>query len=215
VLKTPSNRCLARVTANPAEMYICNDGEVQIYNQIWMCSNLDVVTYRNGDTIPEVKDSKEWTNTKSGAWCYYNNDPAMGAIYGKLYNWKAVIDLRGLAPEGWHIAADSDWIELEHNLGGANVAGGKLKLNGTRENGNGLWYAPNTDATNESGFTALPAGIRLYDGTFLNVGYDTYWWLIDIPPYTSWYRRVNDYNGLIEKGSYMGENGFSVRCVKD
>lgn len=81
---------------------------VTIGAQTWSGYNLDVTTYRNGDAIPQVTDLTTWLNTTTGAWCYYNNDPAMGPIYGKLYNWYAVNDSRGLAPTGWHIPTDAE-----------------------------------------------------------------------------------------------------------
>jgi uncharacterized protein (TIGR02145 family) len=88
-----------------------NYATVTIGTQVWMTKNLDVDRYRNGDIIPEVKDSIAWANLKTGAWCYYNNDPELGKIYGKLYNWYAVNDPRGLAPAGYHIPTDAEWTE--------------------------------------------------------------------------------------------------------
>ena len=149
----------------------------------WL-KNLDVTTYRNGDPIPQVTSPTEWENLTTGAWCYYKNDPAYGAIYGKIYNGYAVTDPRGLAPEGWHIPNNAEWIELVNCLGGASVAGGALKSTGTIEldpNGlidelAGLWATPNTGATNSSGFTALPSGFRGYQGWFGRAGFDADWW---------------------------------------
>jgi uncharacterized protein (TIGR02145 family) len=125
---------------------------VVIGTQQWTDKNLDVLTYRNGDLIPQVKDSTAWAALTTGAWCYFNNDPSgYGAIYGKIYNWYAVNDPRGLAPLGWHIATSDEFETLRNALGGSAVAGGKLKTAGT-----GRWISPNTGATNESGFSALP-----------------------------------------------------------
>ena len=124
--------------------------------QTWMLKNLDVDRYRNGDPIPKVTDPSIWTSLTTGAYCYYNNDSATyAATYGKLYNWYAVHDPRGLAPEGWHIPSDAEWATLETCLGGSSVAGGKMKETGTTH-----WTAPNTDATNSSGFAGLPGGFR-------------------------------------------------------
>lgn len=103
---------------------------VKIGTQIWMTENLNVSTFRNGDAIPEAKTNEEWEQAgqnKQPAWCYYNNDPKNGAKYGKLYNWFAVNDSRGLAPEGWHIPTDYEWTVLTDYLGGGEFAGGKLK----------------------------------------------------------------------------------------
>jgi uncharacterized protein (TIGR02145 family) len=194
---------------------------VKIGTQVWMKKNLDVDKYRNGDPIPQVKDASQWTKLKSGAWCYYHNDPATGKIYGKLYNWFAVNDPRGLAPEGWHIATDEEWTALTGFLGSDSTAGGKLKESGTTH-----WQKPNTGATNESGFTALPGGYRLIDGTFNNIGKYGYWWTSTKSEIVNpWYRNLTYIHSVINRnnGSMKGETaprsvneaGFSVRCVKD
>ena len=186
----------------------CNS--VTIGTQKWMIVNLDIVTYRNGDTIPQVTDPKAWQGLTTGAWCYYNNDAAIGAKYGKLYNWYAVIDSRGLAPQGWHIATAEEWLTLTTFLGGPEF-GGKLKEAGTLN-----WQSPNTSATNETGFSALPGGWRYDDGRFSDVGSDGNWWLI---PYSN--NGASNYNRLhYNYGALIGNRaaykvGFSVRCIKD
>ena len=153
----------------------CNtpqDTTVSICDQVWMKKNLDVDHYRNGDPIPQVTDPTQWANLTTGAWCYYNNDPANRTTYGKIYNWYAVNDSRGLAPVGWHIPTDAEWTELENCLGGESVAGGKMKETGTTH-----WLSPNTGATNESGFTALPGGSRSYmNGLYYEIGQSGAWW---------------------------------------
>ena len=121
--------------------------------QRWIKENLNVATYRNGDIIPQVTDPTAWAALTTGAWCYPNNDPANEAIYGKLYNWYAVNDSRGLAPQGWHVATDAELTTLGTNLGGDNVAEGKMKSTGTS-----YWARTNTDATNSSVFSGLPGG---------------------------------------------------------
>ena len=99
--------------------------DVTIGRQTWTGKNLDLESYRNGDAIPQVQDKKAWSNLKTGAWCYYENYTANGTTYGKLYNWYAVIDPRGLAPEGYHIPTDEEWTILSENLG--DEAGTKMK----------------------------------------------------------------------------------------
>ncbi|MEI6089826.1 MAG: FISUMP domain-containing protein [bacterium] len=218
--QTPSDICLVRVTANAMANAIivpeCKNGRITIGNQTWMCRNLDVTTYRDGTPIPEVTNSSEWANLKTGAWCYYNNDPAMGAIYGKLYNWYAVNDSRGLAPEGWHIPSDKEWNILSDFLGGADIAAGKLKSKGTIEAGDGLWNSPNSGATNESGFSALPGGARCQHGTFCWIGDYGYWSM------SNKYDASNQSGIIISGGSTnIGGSfgpkdvGLSVRCLKD
>ncbi len=140
---------------------------VSICCQSWMTTNLDVDHYRNGDPIPHVTDPTEWKNLTTGAYCYYANDSAKyAAVYGKLYNWYVVNDPRGLAPEGWHVPTDFEWTTLTDCLGGVSVAGGPMKETGTSH-----WILPNEGATNESGFTGLPGGVRSsQDGSFFDLG---------------------------------------------
>ncbi len=141
---------------------------VRIGDQFWQAKNLDVAVFRNGDAIPEVKSHQEWEQAgKDGkpAWCYYHNDRALGRHYGRLYNWHAVNDPRGLAPKGWHVPTNDDWNLLEWHLGGAG-AGGRLKCNvGWNNGGNG---------SNDSKFCALPGGYRDRNGSFIGAGEDTY-----------------------------------------
>ena len=198
--------------------YYDNNGKLLAHfnydGKIWLDRNLDVSRYRNGDLIPEVQDPNEWRYLKSGAWCYYNNDPIYGAIYGKLYNWYAVNDPRGLAPDGYHIPSDFEWSIITAYLGGDFVAGDKMK-----ETGIDHWHSPNERATNESGFTGLPGGIRNYNGDFFNINFSGNWWSssknLDIPNWA--YSSYIDYDfsiAFINKNTDK-PNGLSVRCIKD
>ncbi|WP_298221700.1 fibrobacter succinogenes major paralogous domain-containing protein [Flavobacterium sp.] len=184
---------------------------VQIGTQIWMTKNLNVSKYRNGDPIPQITDMTQWRYATTGAWCYYNNDPANGAKYGKLYNWYAVNDSRGLTPEGWHIPNDDEWNVLNTFLGGSSIAGGKMKEVGTTH-----WLSPNSGATNINGFTALPGGSRGIWGEFQYIREKGCWWS------TSTFGTVNTYRWeLVYQyqffNKYIGNRstGFSVRCIKD
>jgi uncharacterized protein (TIGR02145 family) len=189
---------------------------VKIGSQVWMLKNLNVDHYRNGDSIIEVREDEKWYNLSTGACCYYNNDTANGATYGKLYNWYAVNDPRGLAPAGWHIPTNAEWKELVNYFGSASVAGGKLKSTGTYEDGNGLWRSPNTDASNESGFTALPGDYRLNIGTFRTVGYYGAWWSsTDTTSSEAWGIFMYYDKSLLNNWYYNKNNGYSVRCIKD
>ncbi|NCU33313.1 MAG: hypothetical protein EOM23_10400, partial [Candidatus Moranbacteria bacterium] len=147
---------------------------VTIGDQLWMAKNLNVDKFRNGDPIPHAQTAEEWLHAGENgqpAWCYYDNDPANGKIYGKLYNWYAVRDWRGLAPEGWRVPSDEDWEELIDLIGGEEGAGGKLKATDTT-----YWKSPNFGATNETGFTGLPGGGRGGSGSFGGVGgYGNFW----------------------------------------
>ena len=184
---------------------------IVIGTQQWMEKNLDVVTYRNGDIIPQVTDATEWAALTTGAWCYYNNDVANGAIYGKMYNWYAVNDPRELAPTGWHVPTDAEWTTLTTTLGGDSAAGGKMKSVGTTR-----WTTPNTSATNESGFSGHPGGYRNNFGTFFNIGNYVFWWSSTQNDTTVvWYRFLN-YNIGNAYSYYTYKNyGFSVRCLRD
>jgi uncharacterized protein (TIGR02145 family) len=202
---------------------------VTIGTQIWSSTNLDVTTYRDGTPIPQVTDPTQWANLTSGAWCYYNNDPANGATYGKLYNWYAVAGIhdaaslndpsvrKQLAPQGWHIPSDAEWTSLTTFLGGESIAGDKMKSTGTIQAGTGLWQSPNTSATNESGFSGLPAGYRYVIGTFYDIGYNGHWWSSSENNTTiAWYRWLNCINGFVDRDNDGNKTyGFSVRCLRD
>jgi uncharacterized protein (TIGR02145 family) len=185
---------------------------IKIGTQIWSVKNLDVAYFRNGDPIPEVKTNEEWKKAgenKQPAWCYYNNDPANGKKYGKLYNWYAVNDKRGLAPAGWHIPSDKEWQKLVDYLGGKEAADGKMKSTS-------YWESPNNGATNSSGFTGLPAGYRYYNGPFDNIGYFGYFWSsTEYTTGTAWYSGLHYNNSDAGRNNVSKENGFSVRCVRD
>jgi uncharacterized protein (TIGR02145 family) len=223
VPRIESNKFLARVTAKAqlASSY-CANGDVEIGKQVWMGCNLDVETYRDGTPIPEVQDKTVWDTLTTGAWCYYNNDPANGDIYGKLYNWYAVNDPRGLAPDGWHIPSDAEWKEMEILLGMTQSEADGSGYRGTDEGGKlkeaGLshWQSPNTGATNSSGFSALPGGYRGINGAFLLIGSNGYWWSSSESNSTyAWWRLLYYDNSYIYRSSHGKGNGFSVRCVRD
>ena len=190
-------------------LFVFNECEVLIGDQIWMCKNLDLERYRNGDIIKNCITDDEWAkadSNKEGAWCYMGNSDSMGVIFGKLYNWYAVNDPRGLAPEGWHIPSNDEWTTLVNFLGGESVAGGKIK-----DVGISILRRPNSGATNESGFTALPGGFRIYGGTFFNLYGSAMWWTST----DGYYRRV-DYNSRkVTTFTGPGGIGHSVRCIKN
>ena len=179
---------------------------VVIGTQQWMEKNLDVLTYRNGDVIPQVTDANAWAGLTTGAWCWYSNSADNGAIYGKLYNWYAVNDPRGLAPQGWHIPSNGEWTTLRTLLGGELVAGGKAKTTGVTK-----WASPNSDASNESGFAGLPGGIRADDGSFLYVGTWGIWWNATADGCPTLY----SYNKTMDIVNSDKKHGQSVRCIRD
>jgi uncharacterized protein (TIGR02145 family) len=188
---------------------------VQIGNQCWTQSNLKVSKYRNGDNIPTGLSDVQWGSTSSGAYAIYNNDPANDGLYGKLYNWYAVTDSRGLCPTGWHVPSDAEWTMLTTFLGGESVAGGAMKSTATQPTPGG-WNAPNTGATNSSGFTGLPGGYRDSGGGFGNLGDYGYWWSSsDAGSGFAWVRYLIYGNASAYRNYYYLRGGFSVRCARD
>ncbi len=246
-LSKTSNQYLFRVTGENIENYEQNitllsnkvlnitvirtvtdiDGHVyrtvKIGDQRWMAENLKVTQYRNGDPISQIIDHTEWIRITTGAYCNYGNDTSNVSTYGRLYNWYAIDDERGLAPEGWHVPTDEEWKQLEINLGMSrleaddegwrgSIGGGKLKHAETL-----YWQSPNTGATNESGFSALPGGYRLsVYGKFSSMGNYAYFWTASaFDNGGAWSRSLNTHSSGIGR-SYGSENyGFSVRCIKD
>jgi len=175
----------------------------------WTAENLSTDRYRNGDQIPQVMDPVEWGSLKTGAWCYYENRDENGVTYGKLYNWYAVSDPRGLAPEGWHVASDIEWQELVETLGGEKAAGTKLKSKV-------LWKLPLVGADNSSGFTAIPSGYRSSNGSFALLGTNSsFWTSTENNGYSAWYRDMYNTFSAVYRINSTKTQGFAVRCVKD
>jgi uncharacterized protein (TIGR02145 family) len=173
-------------------------GLVKIGTQIWMSKNLDVSTYRNGDPIQYARTLEQWVDAArkgEGAWCYYDHDPKNGAIYGKLYNWYAVNDSRGLSPAGYHLPTDLEWSLLSENLGGEEIAGFKMKsTSGWANGGNG---------DNNSGFNGLPGGFCNSNGNLGNItGYGYFW-------------SSSENSTRVNKDYYYEDQGLSVRCLRD
>lgn len=184
---------------------------VTIGNQVWLVENLKVTHYRNGEPVELVTDNDAWGNLTSGAYCNYEHSSAHADVYGRLYNWFAVNDNRNLAPEGWHVASDEEWSTLSATVGGDAIAGGKLKEAGITH-----WHEPNADATNESGFSALPGGHRDYAGIYTYINYGGGWWCSTGENYNDAWIRYMDY-GAFDTWRYLEDKryGRSVRCVKD
>lgn len=189
---------------------------VKIGDQTWMAENLNVGHYRNGDPIPQVNESDQWRKLETGAWCYYNNDSTNGEKYGKLYNWYAVIDPRGLAPVGWHIPSNDEWNQLNNYLGGDRVSGGKLKDKNS-------WEISNTEVSNSSGFGALAGGHRYGIGEYFDVGLKgSFWTSKEHYAYDLFYNKpfadlyyLSYNNSFLEYAYFKKSMGMSVRCIKD
>jgi uncharacterized protein (TIGR02145 family) len=215
---------IGRINFNPNIAYgslTDQDGNtyktVTIGAQVWMAENLKTTKFRNGDPIPNVADNTEWENLATGGYCTYDNDLKNLTAYGHLYNWYSVNDPRNIAPEGWHVASDSEWTTLNNYLGGGIAAGEKLKETGTIH-----WSVDNSE-TNESGFTALPGGFRnnmtfagqkaLYH--YSDIGLDGYWWTSTESESTGAIIRFFAYDNTLLTRSFLSHYGCSVRCVKD
>ena len=205
--------------ADPSAIVIDIDGNiyntVQIGTQTWMAGNLRTSRYNDGTPIANITDNTEWNNLTSGAYSWYDNDSTSYEIpYGKLYNWHTV-NTGKLCPAGWHVANEDEWLALRDFLGGSSAAGGKLKATGTIENGDGLWIAPNTGATNSTGFNGLPGGRRYGDGSFEQKGIRGSWWSsLDTPGFAFFWSLSNS-SGSLNGASQSFNNGMSVRCIKD
>jgi uncharacterized protein (TIGR02145 family) len=196
---------------------------IKIGNQVWMAENLKTTKYRNGENIPFVSGKDPWASRavpKLPAYCNSGDDPGTVAVYGRLYNWHAVNDRRGLAPAGWHIPSEGEWSTLINYLGGKSVAGRKMKEAGTAH-----WPATSDTADNSSGFTALYISNRRYDGSFWLITVTTasaYWWTSTeaepgntMPDAKSIYASVFFKSPLASISGEIQNAGLSVRCVKD
>jgi uncharacterized protein (TIGR02145 family) len=184
---------------------------VLIGNQWWMAENLRTSSYANGDSIQNVVNGTAWTQLDSGAWSNHSNLAANDSIYGKLFNWFATSDPRNLCPAGWHVPTDTEWTNLTDYLGGLTLAGGKMKsIVG--------WNAPNTNANNESGFSALSSGARdaYNSGSFFTTGCDGNWWSSTESLSTAaWYYYLSCTSGSAFRANSSKRYGNSVRCIKD
>jgi len=210
----------------------CTDGDninypvVDINGQIWMAENLRTTKYYDNNAIPLVNSNAGWNalaNTDM-AYCYYNDDPANATTYGALYTWAAAMNgatssnsipskVQGVCPTGWHLPGRAEWEILTTYLGGESVAGNKLKETGTLH-----WTGPNTGATNEAGFTALPGGTREETGTSSNIQYFGFFWTSyendDIPHEKAYsLGLLNSTSTGYTYSGYKKKNGFSVRCI--
>jgi uncharacterized protein (TIGR02145 family) len=203
-----------------------NYNSVIIGTQEWMKENLNVSKYSDGTPIPQVTNPTAWAALTTGAWCYYNNDSSLGSTYGKMYNWYAVAGIwqaesnpptpaeianrKSLAPSDWNVPSVADWSLLFNYLGGINIAGGEMK-----EAGLNHWLDPNTDATNNSGFTGLPGGYRPTNTLGQNLTGTGHWWCSDyLAPFAANFFQLSWYSGTVVNSTFDTRTGISVRWVK-
>ena len=182
---------------------------ITIGSQEWIGQNLKTTHFNDGSPIPNVIDEAEWISLATPGYCWYNNDQnTYKNTYGALYNWYT-IDVGNLCPEGWHVPTDADWTQLVTFLGGENTSRGKLKETDLTH-----WNSPNTGATNDFNFTALPGGIR--SGEFNSLRDNGYWWSTDEAyPSSAWFRWMQNSSAKTSRHHLGKTHGFSVRCIKD
>jgi uncharacterized protein (TIGR02145 family) len=212
------NLLAANINFNPLTFKDVNGKEcktVTINKQVWMADNLNVSHFRSGDIIPYAPTISEWVKAgKEGkpAWCYYNNDSVNGPKYGKLYNYYAITDPRGLAPKGWHVPSSTDFHSLIAYLGGIYYAGLQLK-------NNSMWSL-NGNGNNKSGFTAVPGGIRLPSGKFVDMFNRAYLWTTSVEIIVGigtqiYALSLNSSNSEAIYTSLDKSAGVSIRCIKN
>ena len=225
---------------SPTDTITDYDGNVYqtvlIGNQIWMAENLRTTHYADGTAIPKVITNTEWENltTTDKAYCWYTNDSSIYAqSYGALYTWAAVMNgatssdsnpsgVQGVCPDGWHLPSDDEWKELEMYLGMSQAEADNTGNRGTDEGGKlkeesgSYWEPPNTGATNESGFTAIPGGFRNIDGVYYSLYFLTaFFSSTEYDSGNAWSRTLTNTSSQVERAGNYKKYGFSVRCLKD
>ena len=222
-ISSPTTGLLVYQTNSPSGFYFFKEGAwsrlsetttysngtatpvVTICCQSWMTKNLDVDKYRNGDRIPKVTDPTAWGLLTTGAYCYYNNDSTTyAATYGKLYNWYAINDPRGLAPKGWHVPTEFEWSTLSSCLGGDVVAGSKMK---------------GYPAENFVGFAGLMGGQRMVynDNVYVfdSFNFAGLFWSSTENGTQAIVHYLFYNNNNLNKANGLKTRGCSVRCLKD
>lgn len=182
---------------------------VEIGGQCWMERNLATGTYKDGSAIPTGLGDGAWSSTSDGAVAIYGDDPLNGSVYGRLYNWHAVNDPRGLCPVGWRVPTDGDWTVLTDHLGGEVLAGTEMK--------SAAIDSPSWDGTNTSGFSGLPGGERnSASGAYANLGYSGAWWsATEASSIGAHNRQLFDGLPFVVRGNIVKNAGFSIRCLQD
>ena len=209
---------------------------VQIGEQCWFAENLRAENYRNGDSIPSSVSNSVWQETGEGSvsvfgesmdceeWAPFIDacDPSVSlGTYGRLYNWYAVNDDRGLCASGWHVPSDAEWISLELGLG--MLPEESILTDDYRGMGQGIqlklddgWDASETAGTNSSNFSGLPGGYRSVSGLFWDAGRNGYFWSATIQGTDQAYFRNLTYDRAgVYRAATNAEYGFSIRCIKD
>ena len=203
---------------DPLEYQVYDYETVQIGERCWFAENLRNEHYQNGDTIPTSLSDNDWGLTSSGAVAVYEENPSNVEVYGRLYNWHAVDDARGLCPSGWHVPTDGEWITMEMALGMSEAEANQTGFKGTDEGAQlkaSPSDSPSWNGSNSSGFSGLPCGYRWTSPSFGDIGIDGIWWSSTPTDQSAWVRYLR--NSKAERGRYLSSHnyGFSVRCLKD
>jgi len=189
---------------------------IQIGDQLWMAENLKVTHYNNGDSIIYITSEEHWGSMNQGQYAIYNDESINSNIYGNLYNWAVIGDIRGICPIGWHVPSDDEFTVLTDFLGGESVAGGKMKESGLEH---WAYYSDqiSLEATNESGFTGLPGGHRNTNtGDYIYMGFYGYFWSsTENGSELAWRRYLFHYSSGIARDTFGKPNGFAIRCIAD
>ena len=182
---------------------------VQIGEQCWFAENLRIETYSNGDAISQGLSNVDWSSTEEGALAYYNDNATSEVAFGALYNWRSVVDVRGLCPTGWHVPTDQEWTAMTDALGGESVAGLEMKT--------AFGWVNDGGGNNLSGFSGFPAGYRATDGLCFNEGYAGYWWSSTPSGAAGWYRGLDLESGTVLRAddSEGPQDSGSIRCIQD
>lgn len=198
---------------------------VRIGEQCWMGANLRTTHYNEGSSIPNVTGNNDWRQLNTGAWCHYVNSVVDNDSHGKLYNWYAAMDVRGVCPLGWHVPTDAEWKQLESALGMSAVELDAIGIRGEAEGVGGMmkatvsWNPPNAGATNQGGFSGLASGTRdgFSEGSFFNAGSHGYWWTrSDYGEFNyAWYRTLRSANAGVGRYGTYKRSGFCIRCLRD
>ena len=189
---------------------------IQIGDQLWMAENLKVTHYNNGDSIIYITSEEHWGSMNQGQYAIYNDESINSNIYGNLYNWAVIGDIRGICPIGWHVPSDDEFTVLTDFLGGESVAGGKMKESGL-EHWNYYSEQISLESTNESGFTGLPAGYQnTNNGDNIAMGFNGYFWSsTETSSDLAWRRYLFHYSSGVGRDTFGKPNGFSIRCLRD
>ena len=204
-----------RLTSGMAQTVADSDGNkypiITIGKQIWMAENLKTTRFNDGKEIPLVTADKMWKSIETPAYCWLHNDIANKEVYGALYNWYSV-NTKKLCPAGWRVPSKSDWADLVLFLGDENIAGAKLKEEGSKH-----WKDNIIISTDEFGFTALPGGLRTMEGNFPEFAssYAVWWTATEFSDIAAWNRGLFFSSSKIYGGNDNKKNGFSIRCLKN